>query len=68
MLVQAYQAFQLTTMQVPLHSSIWDTMGLMQALHASSLQQLTNQSDWYMDSNASSHMTSEQGNLSKVTS
>jgi hypothetical protein len=62
---QAYQAYQPMTMQAPLQAPSWDTSGLVQALQDASLQQPSNQAEWYMDSGASSHMTSDQGNLSK---
>jgi hypothetical protein len=62
---QAFQAYQPTTMQAPLQAPSWDPSGLMQALQAASLQQSYNQGDWYMDFGASSHMTGDQGNLSK---
>jgi hypothetical protein len=50
-------------MSAPLQVPSWDTSGLLQALQAASLQQPSNQADWYMDSGASSHMISDQGNL-----
>jgi hypothetical protein len=61
----AYQAYQPPPMLPPHHQPSWDTTGLIQALQAASLQQSNNQGDWYMDSGASSHMTSDQGNLTK---
>jgi histone deacetylase 1/2 len=57
---QAYNAFsQPTTTSAP---ATWDTTGLMQALHAASLQQPST-GEWFMDTGASTHMTGEQGNL-----
>jgi hypothetical protein len=50
-------------MPAPLQVPSWDTSGLVQALQVASLQQATNQGDWYMDSGTSSHMTGGQGNL-----
>jgi hypothetical protein len=50
-------------MSAPLQAPSWDTSSLLQALQAASLQQPSNQADWYMDSGASSHMTGDQGNL-----
>jgi hypothetical protein len=50
---------------VPLQAPSWDTSGLVQALQATSLQQNANSGQWYMDSNALSHKTEEQGNMTK---
>jgi hypothetical protein len=62
---QAFQAYQPATMQALVQAPSWDLTGLVQALQAASLQQSYNQGDWYMDSGASSHMTDNQGTLSK---
>jgi hypothetical protein len=50
-------------MHAPLQTSSWDPSGLVQALQAASLQHNVVPSDWYMDSDTSSHMTGDQGNL-----
>jgi hypothetical protein len=57
-------AYQPNTMFASLHAPSCHTSGLVQALQATSLQQATNQGDWYMDSSASSHMIGDQGTLS----
>jgi hypothetical protein len=62
---QAYQAFQSSTMSTPLLALSWDTFDLVQALEVASLQQNTTPGEWYMDSGASSHMTNDQGNMTK---
>ncbi|KAG8050602.1 hypothetical protein GUJ93_ZPchr0009g268 [Zizania palustris] len=61
---QAYNAFsQPSTTSAP---STWDTSGLIQALHAASLQQPSN-GEWFMDTGASTHMTNDQeGHTSSV--
>jgi hypothetical protein len=61
----AFQAYQPATMQAPLQAPSWDPSGLVQALHVASLQQSYNQGDRYMDSGTSSHMTGDQGTLTK---
>jgi hypothetical protein len=63
---QEYPAFQQPMMTAaPLQASSWDTTGLLQVLHATSMQQPGANSNWYMDTGASSHMTSDQGKLIK---
>jgi hypothetical protein len=61
----AFQAYQPATMQAPLQVPSWDPSGLVQALQVASLQQSYNQGDRYMDSGTSSHMTGDQGTLTK---
>jgi hypothetical protein len=52
-------------MSAPVQSPSWDPTSLVQALQATLLQQPSNQPDWYMDSDASSHMMGDQGNLTQ---
>jgi hypothetical protein len=62
------QAFNIGYFQPTTHLATpappsFDTSGLLQALQADSLSQQSNNSDWYMDTGASSHMTGNGGHL-----
>jgi hypothetical protein len=57
------QTYQLAQMQAPLQTTSWDPSGLVQALQAILIQQSPAPPDWYMDSDASSHMTIDPSNL-----
>ncbi|XP_062203083.1 uncharacterized protein LOC133905330 [Phragmites australis] len=63
---QAYPAMHQTA-SAPLQSSSCDINGLIQALHAMSLQSQPTNGDWYMDTGASSHMSSDADLLKSMS-
>ncbi|WVZ83664.1 hypothetical protein U9M48_030790 [Paspalum notatum var. saurae] len=60
---QAYNANFVppSTQMAPATPPSFDTIGLLQALQAVALPQQTSQSEWFMDTGASGHMTGDQG-------
>lgn len=67
---QAYTAMaQPSTTPAPISPPVYDTSGLIQALHAASFHQpYQGGQDWYMDTGASAHMTGDPGILPKYSS
>jgi hypothetical protein len=61
---QAYNAFiPPTTQMPPAAPPSFDTMTLLQALHNASQSQQQHQNDWFLDTGASGHMTSDTCNF-----
>ncbi|WVZ82502.1 hypothetical protein U9M48_029756 [Paspalum notatum var. saurae] len=57
----AGQAYNAATQMAPTAPPSFDTTALLQALQAATLPQQNAQSDWFMDTGASGHMTSDPG-------